>query len=85
MGVEPISTVGRPLTVHNTQTTTWSDEFMPKQLYNLEELTPEWRELREKTIAFCKTKNHSDSSIGNAERISICVASNMMSLGISEP
>jgi integrase len=58
---------------------------MPKQLYMLDELTPEWKNLREKTIRYCKSKNHSKNSISNAERISISIATNMQSMGIMQP
>ena len=58
---------------------------MPKQLYMLNELTPEWKNLREKTIKYCKSKNHSKNSISNAERISISIATNMQSMGIMKP
>ena len=58
---------------------------MPTQLYKARELTPEWRKARERTISYCKSKNHSESSLDNARRISVLVATNMMSLGVNDP
>jgi len=58
---------------------------MPTQLYDAEELTPEWKKARERTISYCKSKNHSENSMDNARRISALVATNMMSLGVNDP
>ena len=58
---------------------------MPTQLYDARELTPEWKKARERTISYCKSKNHSENSIDNARRISNVVATNMMSLGVNDP
>jgi len=58
---------------------------MSTQLYDARELTPEWKKAKERTISYCKSKNHAESSIDNARRISNVVATNMMSLGVNDP
>ena len=67
------------------QTTILADRVMPTKLYNPSELTPEWKRARERTISYCKSKNHTESSLDNARRISVLIATNMMSLGVNDP
>ena len=58
---------------------------MTTQLYDARELRQQWKTAWETTLSYCKSKNHSDSSIDNARRISALVAANMMSLGVNDP
>ena len=81
--VKPVPMIGQLLDSGKVQTTIFGDRVMPKQLYDARELTPEWKKARERTISYCKSKNHSESSIDNARRISNVVATNMTSLGVN--
>ena len=63
MDVKPIPMIGQKLDSGKVQTTILADRVMPTQLYKARELTPEWKKARERTISYCKSKNHSESSL----------------------
>ena len=70
MDVKAIPMIGQSLDSGKVQTTILTDSVMPTQLFKARELTPEWRKARERTISYCKSKNHTESSLDNARTVS---------------